>query len=960
MDDDKLYHYGTPRHSGRYPWGSGKDPYQSGGSMLGADKYYQKKGMTKTERAHAMGYSRTDYDRLLSNAHAEQKAAETLQWQKLRDKGWSYQAIGERYGVPTSTIISRLKKQGAVKRVSETEGAANMLKDRLEEHPYIDVSPGNETFLNISQATFAKALTKLNGDGYKIQEIYIPQVTNPSQYTTIKVLSKDGVERSEILANKDKIAIVTDYVTNDDGRSWLGIQRPESVSSDRVMVKYAEDGGVDKDGVIEIRRGVKDLAIGDKNYAQVRIAVDGTHYLKGMAIYSDAKDWPDGVDIVFNSNKPKGMPMISPDKDNSVLKPMKKDKETGDIDWANPFGSLIKIEGGVVVGQHNYIGDDGKEHLSAVNIVKEAGDWNNWSKTLSSQFLSKQYNATIKQQLDLSYEVKKDQFNEIMELTSPEVKAKLLTEFADECDSAAVHLKAAALPRQATKVILPVPGLKENEVYAPTYNDGEQVILVRHPHEGTFQIPTLTVNNKSKDGQTIVGKDAIDAIGIHPKAAQQLSGADFDGDTVIVIPTAGQKLKSEKILKDLDGFDPSSAYPAYEGMPRVGPDTGFHKQTEMGKISNLITDMTIIGADEHEIARAVRHSMTVIDAEKHNLDWRGSFEDNRIAELKEKYQGGANKGASTLISKASSTDWVDDRKLDKYEYVDENGKTKRYEFNPETGEKTYTNTGKTMQRFVDVETGKKVSYAIDPETKERVWRIGKNGPIVDEDNVERVDTDEPKKNKSSKMAEAKDAYELSSGTAKEALYADYANNLKTLAKKARLATLDIGTTEYNPTAAKTYAKEVEELRAGLRIAESNAPFERQAQIRATYRVEEKLRANPEIRNDIDEVKKLRTEAITAARNEVGASRQKRLIDITDRQWEAITAGALRPTTIKKVLSSANPDKVKKLATPKNSTRTISDAQLSRMRTMSRNGATLAEIASALGISSTTVYRALNE
>lgn len=24
-----LIHYGTPRHSGRYPWGSGKDPYQS-------------------------------------------------------------------------------------------------------------------------------------------------------------------------------------------------------------------------------------------------------------------------------------------------------------------------------------------------------------------------------------------------------------------------------------------------------------------------------------------------------------------------------------------------------------------------------------------------------------------------------------------------------------------------------------------------------------------------------------------------------------------------------------------------------------------------------------------------------------------------------------------------------------------------------------------------------------------
>ena len=25
--DDELMHYGTPRHSGRYPWGSGENPY---------------------------------------------------------------------------------------------------------------------------------------------------------------------------------------------------------------------------------------------------------------------------------------------------------------------------------------------------------------------------------------------------------------------------------------------------------------------------------------------------------------------------------------------------------------------------------------------------------------------------------------------------------------------------------------------------------------------------------------------------------------------------------------------------------------------------------------------------------------------------------------------------------------------------------------------------------------------
>ena len=89
------------------------------------------------------------------------------------------------------------------------------------------------------------------------------------------------------------------------------------------MVRYADDvgsdgvKGIEKDGVIELRRGVEDLDLNGNRYAQVRILVDGTHYLKGMAVYSD--DMPDGVDVVFNTNKKKGTPALGP-KDNTVLK----------------------------------------------------------------------------------------------------------------------------------------------------------------------------------------------------------------------------------------------------------------------------------------------------------------------------------------------------------------------------------------------------------------------------------------------------------------------------------------------------------------------------------------------------------------------------------------------------------------------------------------------------------------
>ena len=71
------------------------------------------------------------------------------------------------------------------------------------------------------------------------------------------------------------------------------------------MPKTAE---LDKDGVIEIRSGVDDLSLGDSHYAQVRILVDGNTYLKGMAVYSD--DLPDGVDVMFNTNKKKRHPDI--------------------------------------------------------------------------------------------------------------------------------------------------------------------------------------------------------------------------------------------------------------------------------------------------------------------------------------------------------------------------------------------------------------------------------------------------------------------------------------------------------------------------------------------------------------------------------------------------------------------------------------------------------------------------
>src|SRR5690606_28591941 len=88
---------------------------------------------------------------------------------------------------------------------------------------------------------------------------------------------------------------------DNDSQDFVMTKPPVSVNSKRLQVRYGDEGGEAMDGVIELRRGVDDISLGGKNYAQVRIAVDGDRYLKGMAMYAD--DLPDGVDLRFNTNK---------------------------------------------------------------------------------------------------------------------------------------------------------------------------------------------------------------------------------------------------------------------------------------------------------------------------------------------------------------------------------------------------------------------------------------------------------------------------------------------------------------------------------------------------------------------------------------------------------------------------------------------------------------------------------
>lgn len=899
-----LEHIGKPHegnipHSGRYKWGSGEDPYQGVGSFAAQVRKLRNEGFTDRDLSEFMGMPIAKIRARYSIDKDAEKQANIRRAIELHDKGYRNKTIGEIIGGPDGPVgestIRNWLKPSQLERVKATDNVAEALKTAVDEKKYIDVGANVGVYMGVSDTKVKAAVSKLEAEGYKTESIYVQQM-GTTHKTTMKILCKEDVMVPEIYNNLDQISLPTGKKFENNGEStYWTMHEPVSVDPKRVGIRYAEEGGKDMDGVIQIRPGVQDVSLGSSRYAQVRILVGEDRYLKGMAMYSD--DLPDGVDLMFNTNKEKGTPF------GDVLKKTKSEEERPLKE--NPFGASI-------IAQNDWTDPDGTKHQGAVNIVSEEGKWGEWSKSLSSQLLSKQPVSLIKKQLTKNYDDKLEEYNEIMSLTNPDVKRKLLESFADDCDASAVHLKAAAMPRQASHVILPFPDMSENEIYAPNYQDGETVVLIRYPHAGRFEIPTLTVNNKDPKAKKAIG-DAIDAVGINPKVAERLSGADFDGDTVLVIPNNEGAIKTRSSLKGLKDFNPSEKYKAYEGMPVVGKEDGFNKGLEMGKISNLITDMTIKDATPDEIARAVRHSMVVIDAEKHQLNWKASYSDNAIAALAEKYQGKSSGGASTLISRKKNR-------------VDVSEEKQYYKIDPNTGEKIYTKTGR------EYDPGKKV---VDPVTGETKW----------------TPTGKMKQATTQKKAlEVYRAEELSSGSAIEEQYVRYSNDMKALGNKARKSLVETPTQKYNPSAAKTYATEVESLKAQLAVAEKNAPLERMAQRYANVQVQIARKANPGM--DADALKKTKGQQLQAARARVGAKKTR--IQVTPKEWEAIQAGAINHTTLWKILNNTDTDLIKSYATPRQSSG-LTASQIAQIKAMLNGKNSISEVASKFGVSTSTIY-----
>lgn len=957
-NEEVLEHVGVSKRdgakvgSGRYRLGSGENPYQHLEGLYGEYRKLKKQGYTDGEIAEQLKMSSGDMRGRLKYYQALKNNKRMSDAVMYLDKGLSNKEIAEKLGVSQSTVTNYLKASTKV-REDKIISTRNALKEKVDDVGWVEVGEGTENWMGVKRTLLDAAVITLYDDGYELYSDLKVKQGGSGNFTILKVLAKPGMTRGEILADKGNIyATMADVKSRDGGLTYDKKGPPVNISSDRITIRYGDDpiSGTDMDGVIELRRGVPDLDLGNAHYAQVRIAVDGKYYAKGMAVYSD--DLPDGVDIRVNSNKPRSGGI------EKALKPQEHINKNKDlpIDKDNPFGAVTKQEYELERVSNYYIDPKtGEKKQSALNFVNEEGGWEKWRKSLASQFLSKQPPELAKQQLNISVIEKQREFDEIKRLTNPVLKATMLKDFSDNCDSAAVDLQAASLPRQATATIVPATTLREDQIYAPRMKDGEEVILVRYPHGGIFEIPRLTVTHNNEESKKRIGNAAIDAVCINPKTASILSGADFDGDTVLVIPTKGHNIINKKPYKELKSFDPHVKYAMTEeeiksGKVKLWPKGSPRERCMMGEISNLITDMTIQGAPDEDIIPAVMHSMVIIDVAKHKLNWKQSEIDNNIKDLKKRYQvkmdpeTGKIKygGAGTLLSRAGGQEDVQ-------------------------AVKSYTNINQKGKPWYDPSRpeGAKIKV-LDNEMVPDRKRIADRDPITGKKtgtyHWETVGY-KYKKRKSTKMMETDDAYTLTSGGSKENpgteiedVYADYANKMKAMANAARKEYIlaDSQIEKKNSTAAKIYEKEVSHLNYQLNEAKKNAPLERRAQGLAQMQVE--LAKQNQDMSRAEESKMLDKE-LKRAREIVGASRYR--INISDKEWEAIQSGAVPKTTQQEIFKFADNDRLYELAMPKTQV-TLSKAYISAAKSMINRGYTIEEVASRFEVSPSTLSKAINE
>ena len=178
--------------------------------------------------------------------------------------------------------------------------------------------------------------------------------------------------------------------------------------------------------------------------------------------------------------------------------------------------------------------------------------------------------------------------------------------------------------------------------------------------------------------------------------------------------------------------------------------------------------------------------------------------------------------------------------------------------------------------------------------------------------------------------------------------------MKALANQARKEMVTTPDIPYNTEAKARYQKEAASLQAKVNVAIKNAQRERQAQTMANAILQAKIKDNPDMTKK--EKKKAGQQALDKMRMKVGAKKEP--VKITEKEWEAIQAGAISPSKLKTIINNADLDTLRQMAMPR-STKQLSQSKINHIATLKASGYTNAQIAQKLGVSTSTVSKYLS-
>ena len=146
---DELMHYGTPRHSGRYPWGSGERPFQRQGST----RLHNYMSSDKLSSIH-----KSEEDRILKEAGYKSR-------EEFREKFLE----GMRTGSPVKLTSDDVKVLSELNKLDKEYSKASKKSKRLDKH--VDMTMNNMgRFWNFDEYATADARAKRKINDYEKKE----------------------------------------------------------------------------------------------------------------------------------------------------------------------------------------------------------------------------------------------------------------------------------------------------------------------------------------------------------------------------------------------------------------------------------------------------------------------------------------------------------------------------------------------------------------------------------------------------------------------------------------------------------------------------------------------------------------------------------------------------------------------------------------------------------------------